>query len=42
MARVLFLLGLLCLAQGDVPQLLGVVQDIKASLPLSEWSALGT
>jgi len=33
MARVLFLLGLLCLAQGDVPQLLGVVQDIKAPLP---------
>ena len=33
MARVLLILGLLCLAQGDVPQLLGIVQDIKAPLP---------
>jgi putative heme-binding domain-containing protein len=33
MARVLLFAGLLLAAQGDVAQLMGVVQDIKASLP---------
>ena len=32
MARVLVLTALLALAQGDIPQLLGVVQDVKAPL----------
>ncbi|HVE39058.1 MAG TPA: c-type cytochrome [Planctomycetota bacterium] len=32
MARVLLLVGLLALVQGDIPQLLGVVQDVKAPL----------
>ena len=37
MARVLIAVGLVALLQGDVPQLLGVVQDIKA--PLAEREA---
>ncbi len=32
MARVLLLVGLLAFVQGDIPQLLGVVQDVKAPL----------